>query len=787
MVKTDLRAAFRSLKRHPAYAAVNVAGLSLGVAATLMILLYARHELTYDAHNEHADRTYLVYKERITPSGTQATYDTWVPMLERLQTDFPVIEAGTRAFTRPAWVQVGDKRFRIDLTVADSSLFDVFTLPLARGDDGNPLPDHNSVVISNDVSRRFFGDDDPIGKTLTIAFQRDVAVTGVLEDVPNNSILRPQIIYPITAADWYGRFAEDWGNSFLSTYVLLREGAKIADLEAQMSGFATKVWDEETAQRTNVKFLPLLDQFDTFNGNRKYAYILLAIAFAIILIACVNFVNLATARSGDSAREIGVRKVLGAFRPELARRFLAESLVLVAVSFGLGILLTRLVLPWFNDIYGTDLEFDAFGHPWTVTTITLLAVVVAMLSGMYPAIFMSRFDPIRSLRGSLRSGGLRLRRVLVVGQFSISIALIAVTIVMWKQIDYMKHRDKGLDADNVIVVAVEPSDFADRDSAVVHLAAFKDALRRRSDVVSVGSSTHVPGDWSDWFTFVRPEGGDPTKPLRMRFSFTDAAYFATYGIRFVEGRPFIESSEAEEEHSVIVNEAAVRDFGWETAVGKTVRRGDTDYTIVGVVSDYNYQSLQEAVAPVIHGYRPSENGVHNFVSVRIRSNDLARTIEGLSAVWSRLDSGRPFTYHFADEELAALYEAQDRLATVASAFSMLAIVIACLGLFGLASHMVVRRTKEIGVRRVLGASVANVAIVLSGEFGKLVVVAFMVGAPLAWIASRIWLEDFAYRTTIPWYAFIVAGAAALLISLATIGWRTVGAAMMNPVKALRYE
>ena len=683
----------------------------------------------------------------------------------------------------------GRSGLRVDVTVADSSLFDVFTLPLARGDDDHPLPDHNSVVISKDVARRFFGDADPMGKTLTISFQRDVTVTGVLEDVPSNSILRPQIIFPITAASWYDRNADNWDSSFLNTYILLRKGATLADLEAQMHGFVTRVWDEETSQRTDVKFLPLLDEFDAFNGNRKYAYILLAIAFATILIACINFLNLATARSTDSAREVGVRKVLGARRPEIVRRFLGESFVMVAVSIGLGLLLTHLVLPWFNDLYGLDLSLNVFGNLWTVATITLLAIAVAMLSGMYPAVFMSRFDPIDSLRGSFKNSpaGIRLRRVLVVAQFSVSIALIAVTIVMWKQVDYMKHRDKGLDADNVVVIAVEPSDFADRDSALVQLGAFKDELRRRSDVVSVASSSHVPGDWAGWFTLIRPEGSDPEKPLRMRFSYMDASYFDTYGMTFVEGRSFIEGSELDQEQSIIVNEAAVKDFGWDSAVGKTVRRGDTEYTIVGVVADYNYESLQESVAPVIHGYRPPDDGVHNFISVRIRSNDLAGTIDGLASAWNRLDPSRAFEYHFADDNLASLYETQDRLVTVASAFSMLAIAIACLGLFGLASLMVAQRTKEIGVRRVLGASVAHVTMVLSGEFGKLVVVGFLVGAPLAWLAANSWLQDFAFRTPIPWYAFAIAGAAALFISLGTVSWRTVRAAMVNPVQALRYE
>ena len=795
MLKNYLKISIRNLRKHRGYAAINVAGLGLGIAAALLIGLYARNELTYDRFHENAERTYLVYKERVTPAGTQATYDTWVPLLERMQADFPAVEGGTRVSSEQQWVQHADERFEETVDYVDPSFFEVFTFSLVRGDPANPLPHNNAVVLSEETAQKYFGEADPIGQTLTVDYQVDYTVTGVLAEVPENSTLQPNLVVRSTSAPDYDAFIDNWGSSFLSTYILLAEGTTPDALEAQFPAFIERIWDEEVARRTNFKLLPLPDAYDTFTDSRQYAYILLAIALATILIACINFINLSTARSAERAREIGMRKVLGAMRPQLIGQFLGESTLMGLMGLLLGLTLAELLLPTFNNLYELDLTLNVLGSPLTLLGVLVLGLVLGLFSGFYPALFMARFKPLASLQGTFKTSrsGLRLRYTLVVVQFALSIVLIAGTLVMRSQVQYMKTQNLAFEQENVVVLPLELDDFANAEEAALRLETFKNELIQQPDIVAVTSSSHVPGRWPGWFTFALPEGGDEDKPLRMRRAFADAHYFDTYGIELIEGRPFIEGSEAEGQQSIILNAAAVRDFGWDKGLDKIVRFGSREFTVVGVVQDYHFASLQEAVAPVLHFYRPPDNGVHNFVSVkiqtdpRLRGGGLAATLASISTLWQRLDPTRPFDYFFADENFDQLYQAQDRLVTVASAFALLAILIACLGLFGLASLMVGQRTKEIGVRKVLGASTARITLLLSTDFSKLIAVAFVVGAPVAYFAMHRWLQDFAYRVEISWWIFLIAGLAALGIAFLTVSYQSIKAALANPVDVLRHE
>ena len=789
MLKNYLKIALRNLHKHKGYAVINVAGLGLGIAAATLILLYARNELTYDRFHEQADDIYLVYKERVTPTGTQATYGTWVPLLQRMEQDFPAVASGTRVLTTDAWVQHENLRFEEDVTLADPALFEVFTFPLERGDPANPLPNNNAVVISQETALKYFGEADPLGQVLTIDFKTAYTVTGVLARIPQNTTLRPDFIIPLTSAPWYADNVDEWGSSFLSTYVLLAETASPQALEARFPAFVAGIWDGEVASRTHFKLLPLPDAYDTFTGSRQYAYILLAIALATILIAGINFVNLSTARSTERAREIGMRKVLGAVRPQLISQFLGESVLMGLLGLLVGLVLADQLLPFFNDLYGLELRLRVLEDAWMFGGLLALGVVMGLLSGVYPALFMARFRPVESLRGTFKRspGGLRLRHTLVVVQFALSIVLIAGTLVMRNQVDYMKHRDLSFDQNNVLVLPVEAADFANAEAAAVRLETFKNELARISEVRAVTSSTHVPGDWPGWFTFARPQGGNEDQPLRMRQAFMDAPYFDTYGIALVEGRNFIEGSEADRQQSVILNAATVRDFGWDTALDKIVRVRDTDYTVIGVVEDYHFASLQEAVTPVLHFYRPPDNGVHNFISVKIETTDYAATLADIRTRWQALDPTRTFDYFFADDNFDRLYQAQDRLVTVAGAFSLLAVAIACLGLFALASLMVRHRTKEIGVRKVLGASTTRITLLLSMDFTRLIGLAFVIGTPVAYVAMNQWLEDFAYPIEMRGGEFLIAGLAALGMALLTVSYQAIKTALADPVKSLRYE
>lgn len=789
MLKNYVKIALRNLRKHKGYASINIIGLSLGIAAATLIFLFARNELTFDRFHEHADDIYLVYKTRHTATGAQDTYDTWVPLAERLKSEFPSVREAARVSTNGAWVQQGDERFREDVTYTDASLFEVFSFPLVQGDAANPLPHLNTAVISQEMAQKYFGEADPIGQVLTLDFEVDYTVTGVFAEIPPNSTLQFDILVPITSSPDYADFENNWGSSFLGTYIQLEEDAAAADLEAQFPTLITDIWDADVASRTDFKLLPLLDVNDTLTGNRQYAYILLAIALATILIACINFINLATARSVERAREIGVRKVLGAERKQLIRQLLSESVLMGLLALVAGVALAQVLLPVFNELYETTLRLHLLQEPAMLLGLLGVGLTVGLLAGSYPALFLSRFEPIKSLRGTstLRPGGLRLRHGLVVVQFALSIFLIAGTAVMWNQVRYMKTQNLGLDKENVVVLTVDSNDFADPEEATVRLQTFKDELARLPDVQGVASSSRVPGNGFGSFVFARPEGGDDEQPLRLRWVAVDEYFFDTFGVTFAEGRNFIPGSEADRNEALIINEAALRDFGWTDTANKTVRVGRTDFQVIGVVKDYNYDSLQQAVEPVLHIYRPPDGGAHNFVSVRLRSGDYDASLAAIEAAWTRLDPTRTFDYAFLDQTFDQLYQAQDRLVTVASAFAILAILIACLGLFGLASLMVTQRTKEIGVRKVLGASVPGVAMLLSKDFITLVLVAFVVAAPVAYFAMTRWLEGFAYRIDVGLGTLVLAGVLALLIALVTVSIQAMRAAMADPVQSLRYE
>lgn len=789
MIRSYLIVAVRSLLKRKGFSAINVVGLSTGLAAVVLIFLYAQHELNYDRFHENGERIYQVYKERITPTGTQITRDTWIPMADRLVQEYPSVKNAVRTWDQNGWVRYEDRRFQERVTYADPSLLEVFTFPLARGDARTALSDPNSAIVSKAFAARYFDEEDPIGRTIRIDNSVDYTVTGVLEDIPSNSTLDIDVAVPVTSIPGYADAADNWGSSFLFTYVLLDNPADAAHLETQFPTLIRSIWDEEVASRTTFRLEPLHVLQDALSGNRQYAYILLGIALVILLIASINFMNLATARSLERAREIGMRKVLGARRRQLVYQFIGESTILSLVSLGLGFLLVLAVLPVFNNLYGLELSLDLVGQPYLPASLLLLGIGVGVLAGAYPALYVSQFKPIRSLRGALKSskGGIELRRGLVITQFALAIGLIALTLVMRSQLTFLHDAELKFDSENVVVIPVQAADFDDPEAAATRIVTFEEEVRRSPDVLSVSAASHAPGRWSGWFTFAQPEGWGEQDPLRVRMSYVDAEYFDTYGIQLIEGRTFDAARATDVERSVIINEAALRSFGWESAAGKTVRRGDTDYDVVGVAGNYHFESLREEIAPVLHFYRPPENGVHNFVAIRVRPGRAQAALGPIAAAWSRVDAGRELPYEFADRTFAQLYEQEQRLISVTGAFTMLAILIACLGLMGLASWSVTQRVKEVGIRKVLGASSGAIVMMLSKDFVRLVLIALVVAIPLAYVLAGRWLDDFAYRIDLEPWTFALAGGAALFIAIVTVSAMALRAALTDPVNTLRYE
>lgn len=793
MLRNYIKIALRNLLRYKLYAVVNILGLAAGMAAAILILLYARNELNYDTFHENADRIYYVYKERQTGTGTRMVYDTWVPLLGELQHDFPGISGGARLLNRERWVQSGDKKFREPVTFADPSLLTIFTFPLARGQAAMPQ-DRSAAVISQEIARKYFGEADPIGQTLRIDYSRDYVVSGVLAPYPANSTLAPQIIVPLASVidPDNEEASNNWGSSFLDTYVLLSPGASATELEAQFPQLVHKIWGEDGPNGTRnhkLRLLPLHEMHNQFTGSNRYAYILIGIAIAILLIGAINFVNLATARSLDRAREIGMRKVIGAGRAQLIGQFLGEALVISLLALALGTLVAVALLPAFNEVLGLNLQLDLISGSATLPGLLAVGLLVGLLAGLYPALVLSGFRPIEALKGGLQQahGGMRLRSALVVVQFVLSIALMMGTAAVWQQIEFMQSQDLRFDEQRIVVIPTNLADFENQEQATAQMRVIRQELEQQTGFESVAASSAIPGDYPNWNTFARPFDWQQDEPLRMRLAFVDDRYFELYGIEFVEGRNFSAAITSDRESGLIMNEAAMRAMGWQTATGKQVYRGDTPFTVVGVVRDFHWQSLQNEIAPVLHFYRPPENGVHNYVSVKLGSGSTTELLATLKAKWQKLDPQRDFDYAFVDDNFARQYRAEQNIGTLTNWLSSLAILLACMGLFALASFTVVRRTHEIGIRKTLGASTGNIMLLLGRSFFALVAIAVAIAWPLAHYLVQRWLENFAYRLTPGIEVFAGASLVAFVITLITISYHCMRAALTNPAEVLRSE
>jgi len=792
MLKNYIKIAIRNIWKRKGYSAINIFGLSIGVAATIILSLYAYNELSYDRFNEHAEDIYMVYKERVTPSGVQDSFDTWVPLKEELGNSFPSVVNATRQYNDRVWIETEQEKFQETVTYTDASLFEIFSFSLAEGNNQNPFPDLHSIIISKEMAEKYFGAERALGKTLRLNFDQEYVVSGVLDEIPDNSSIQMEMAIQIESDPTYSDFEQNWGTSFLMTYIQLQEDASREELESKFPAFVTTIWDQETSERTNFKLLPLLEVNNSRNNSFRYAYIHLGIALVIILIACINFMNMATARSMERIREVGMRKALGAGRAQLIRQFLGEAFVLCAISVAAGILVAELALPYFNNLYDVSLGLNLLGNPLVVSGLVVLTLLLSLCAGAYPAFYLSRFSSIESLRGrySSKPGGSSLRHGLITTQFAVTVALIIGTLVVMNQIDYMKSADLGFQKENTIAIQVARSDFDDPEQAALRLETFKQEIRQFSNVISVSSSEDIPGNWSNSFTFAVPEGWTNENPMRVRYSFMDHNFFNTYGIELLEGRNFREGSETDQRENVIVNKSALRDFGWETGVGKVVglgSSGNTGLQVIGVVEDYNFQSLENEVAPILHVYRQPDNGAHQFVSVKINNANLSSTLRFIEEQWDLLDSSREMNYFFVDENFNRQYQRQEQLASIAGSFSTLAIVVACLGLLALVSLTVQQRKKEIGVRKVLGATTGRILLIISKDYLKLVVIGYLLAIPVAWYMMNQWLANYAYHIDLGIGIFLLAGVITILASLIIVLFEATKAAYSNPVDSLRSE
>ena len=805
MLKNYFKIALRNLKKYKTYAFINIFGLAVGLASCILIVLFVQDELRYDRFHEHADRIVRVVEDQQDEDRISHLAHTFTPLAPALETEFPAVEHAVRLYPYPVLVRRdAEKKFQEDrFFFADSSVFDVFSFSLIRGDARTALAAPFSVVLTEETARKYFGDTDPIGQTLTVRDddgELDYTVTGLLAEVPRASHVHFDFLASFSStrafAPWMHRRG-NWEWPPLYTYALLAEGTDLAALEAQMPALAEKYMGERRAAVRSLLLQPLT-RIRLFSNRESepeptsditYVYIFSMIAFFILLIACINFMNLATARAVSRAREVGMRKVLGAQRTQLIRQFLSESTLLAALALVLAVVMVELLLPALNAVSGKALSTDYLIH-WTIPVVLVGIVLgVGLLAGSYPAFYLSAFRPVRALGGTSGRGrsAAALRKGLVVFQFGISIALIIGTTVIYRQLDYIQNKRLGFDKEHVVVVPLR--DQADQ----INNAALKEQWEQIPNVLSVAATSGVPSVPSglhDFWVFPDNTGQDSLELMTLT---VDHDFVETLGLEIIAGRDFSEDFPTDAHEAFVINESAALKLGWTDPVGREFtlqyylsgairKRG----TVIGVVKDFQYNKLNRAIDPTVLHVVP-ESYYSDYLAARIGPGTTTATLARMAENWQAFNAERPFEYFFLDQTFDALYRAEERLGHLFGYFSILAILIACLGLFGLAAFTAERRTKEIGVRKTMGATVGGIVLLLSRDLLKLIAVAFIVGAPLAYFIAQWWLENFALRIEISPTIFILVGLTTLAIAWLTVGYHAIRAALADPVKALRHD
>jgi putative ABC transport system permease protein len=796
MLKNYLKVAFRNLSRYKGYTALNVAGLSVGIACCLLAFLYVQDELQFDGFHEHSDRIYRVTAERTIPQEQEGRFTQMPgPLGPALVNEFPEVQTATRLLANIGRMTVerGDARFYVgDYLFAEPSFFEVFSFGLRQGDPRTALEAPGSVVLTQEAARTYFGEEDPMGQTISNAAFGDMLVTGVLERLPGNSHLGFSMIFSVNTLEGWPSLANNWNSAAFITYVVLNDPAAAAELEPELPAFLRQYDIGDEPGTWSLGLQPLRDiHFDSADiegelnyaeGDITYLYVFSAIGLFILLIACINYMNLATARSMRRAREVGMRKVVGAHRSQLVAQFLSESVLVVLTAFVVGLVLCQIALPFFNTVMQKEMVFNLPGNLLVLGVLAMVAVGVGLVSGSYPALVLSRFVPAAVLKGTLSgaSGPSRLRSGLVVTQFALSSALIVATLVVQQQLHYIQNTRLGFDEEQLVVIDINNGDVR-RDFKTV-----KEELARIPVVTAVSVSSRVPGDWkglteSEVTPANRPEAG-PTPVTFMRI---DEDFLDTYEVALIEGRNFTPADSA----SVLLNEAAARLLGWDDPVGQQIDFPGSNFRaeVVGVVGDFHFRSLHEEIGPLVLGYQNNRPPVIDYFTVRIVGGDVPATLAQLREVGERFDPLNPFEYNFLDERLNDFYQAEQRVRSIAGAGAFIAIVIACLGLLGLAAFTIERRTKEIGIRKVLGASISGIVVLITKDFFQLVLLGVVLAAPFTYLLMSRWLEGFAYRIDLHWSLFLLTAVVAGAVALLTIGYQSIKAALADPVKSLRYE
>lgn len=813
MLQNYIKIAFRNLLRYKVFSLINLLGLTIGLTCCLLIALFILDELSYDRYNEKADRIYRVTRSFLEKDGSVQLHLGHVapPFGPLIKNDFKEVEEVVRILQTTRNFRYEDKVFNEqNVFLAEENLFKVFTIDVLKGNPDKALVDPFTVMVSDEMAKKYFGKEDPMGKEMQVDGQFAAKVSGVFKKLPPNSHWHPDFLVSFSTLrnpNVYGeeQLRTNFGNNSFSTYLLLPKNYDPKRLEAQFPAFLDRHMNPNMSpdghtvkassftklflnKMTDIHLYSHLDSEIEPNGDIKRVYIFGAIALLILLIAAINYMNLATARSATRAKEIGIRKVAGAQQRELMGQFLSESLLMTLLAMLLAVGLTWLALPLLEGLTGKDLTIQAILN-WRFAALAIgVTALVGLLSGIYPAVFMSSFQPITVLKGVFKLGGgnVSLRKVLVVGQFCISIILISCTGIVFQQLKYMQNKSLGFDKEHVITLPY----YNNLDDK---WETFRNELLVNSDVKNVGRSLLVPSNrLLNSFGTAKVQMGDSlvNSSETLYMVFADYDFFDTYGIAFAGGRAFSRDFKTDDSTAFIINETAMHMIGWqkpEQGIGQPFEYGGRKGRLVGIVKDFNFESLHSNINPIVFFIPSKGRFSYSDISIKIDGNHIQNALSSIEKTWQQFLPDFPYQYTFVDESFGKLYEAEQKQGRLFTIFSGIAIFIACLGLFGLAAFATAQRVREIGIRKVLGASVGSIVTLISKDFLWLVLIAAVIAVPVAWYAMSSWLEDFAYRIHLPWWMFALAGIVALLVALGTVSVQAVRAAVVNPVKSLRSE
>jgi len=790
MLRNYLKTALRNLLRHKSYSFINISGFAIGIACCIFIFLWVQDELSYDQFHENIDDLYRVVEHQIQSSGDIFPIArTQYPLGQALVDDYPeFINFAHYSPMSRTLVTHGEKKFyESGIAWTDPSFFKMFTFPLQKGDAKTALLSKDSIIISEKMVEKYFTDTDPIGQTLTVRNSIDLVVTGVFKKIPNNSHLQFDFLGSFEKLLDFTGLTREWHSNQYYTYVQLVSNTPYKKVNDKIYNFLQTIYPDSNYTKyllQPVKDIHLYSYFQIDLGgvsvkSDKYVYMFSIIAVFVLLIACVNFINLTTARSSGRSLEIGIRKVVGAHRSNLIRQFLGESLLYSFLALLIAIGLVLLLLPAFNVLSGKALTLSTLNIPILLVALLSITLLTGTLSGSYPAFLLSSIQSVKALKGSLKLGSKRsmFRKVLVTLQFSLSIGLILGTFVVYRQLNFIQKRNLGYKQDHVITLS-------ERGAFWQKYEAFKEELLQHSEILGVTAASSVPTFTVTSTTGVNWEGKDPEDKILFTQFTVDYDYFETLDMEMVLGRSFSKEFSTDIEDAYVLNETGAAATGLKDPIGKSFSLWDRKGTIVGVVKDYNFKSLHTKIEPLLHRLWGKYYG---HALIRVKSGNMAQSLKAIEQIYSKYNPGYPFEYRFLDEELNLLYLSDQRTAKVFQTFMFLALFISCLGLFGLASFMAAQRTKEIGIRKILGASVQEIFVLLLKEFAKWVLLANAIAWPMGYLVMDQWLKNFAYRTDMALWIFAASGIMGFVIAVMTVSFQSIKASIANPVDSLKYE